>query len=128
MPNRNNPFSGLKSVFHEPNRLAIVSVLSAQPEGVSFSELKEECELTDGNLNRHLKTLEEAQVVHIEKKEVNGKSRTVVKLSESGREMFIEYLQTLEEVLKKAANSLTREKKPSFLSLFKLKPASANEY
>jgi len=125
MPNKNNPFSGLKSVFHEPNRLAIVSVLSSQPNGISFSELKETCELTDGNLSRHLKTLEEADVVIIEKREVRGKSRTIITLSDSGRDAFIEYLQTLEEVLRKAANSFAVEEKPSFLSIFRLKPAGA---
>lgn len=54
----------LSRVFHEPRRLAIMSVLCASaPTGLSFSELRAQCGLTDGNLNRHLKTLEEAGAI-----------------------------------------------------------------
>ena len=106
---RDNPYAALKTIFHEPNRLAIMSALSCAVEGLSFTEIKQECELTDGNLSRHLKTLEEAQAISITKAFVDAKPRTTVFLSDAGRASFLEYLQALEEVLKKAAASVATE-------------------
>lgn len=101
-----NPYAALKTIFHEPNRMAIVAALSCTVDGLTFGELKQECDLTNGNLNRHLKTLEEADIVAITKSFVNAKPRTTVCLSDHGRESFLAYLQALEEALKKAAASV----------------------
>ena len=104
-----NPYAALKTIFHEPNRLAIMSALSCAPEGVTFTELKGECALTDGNLSRHLKALEEAGAIQITKAFVDAKPRTTVFLSDQGRGSFLDYLQALEEVLKKASDSIATE-------------------
>jgi DNA-binding transcriptional ArsR family regulator len=108
-----NPYAALKTLFHEPNRLAMMSALSQAIDGVTFNDLKRECGLTDGNLSRHLKTLEEAEAIHIEKTFVDAKPRTTVFLSDAGRKSFIEYLQALEEVLQKAARSVAAVEKKS---------------
>ena len=72
-----NLCASLEKLFHEPNRLAIVSALcGADNDGLSFKSLKEDCSLTDGNLSRHLKTLEEAGAVRIEKSFVGSRPRT----------------------------------------------------
>ncbi len=101
-----SPYTALKTIFHEPNRLAIMSALSCEADGLTFNALKQACALTDGNLSRHLKALEEAQAVRIEKTFVGVKPRTTVYLSNDGRERFLDYLKALEEVLQKAAASL----------------------
>lgn len=101
-----NPYAALEKNFHEPNRLAIMSALCGAANGLSFSALKRDCELTDGNLSRHLKTLEQAGAVKIKKTFVGSKPRTMVYASEAGRESFIEYLEVLEEVLRKAAEAV----------------------
>lgn len=106
-----NPYAALERIFHEPNRLAIMSALCGADEGLSFNELKEMCDLTDGNLSRHLKTLEEADAVRVKKAFVGSRPRTTVSLSEGGREKFLEYLQALEEVLRMAAASMTPEER-----------------
>lgn len=85
-------YEALERVFHEPNRLAIMSVLCATREGLTFTDLKEACRLTDGNLNRHLKVLEEAGVVRMEKSFVAAKPRTTIFLSAVGTERFTQYL------------------------------------
>jgi len=108
-----NPYAALKTLFHEPNRLAMMSALSQAIDGLTFNDLKRECDLTDGNLSRHLKTLEEAGAIRIEKTFVDAKPRTTVFLSEAGRKSFIEYLQVLEEVLQKAAESVAAVEKKS---------------
>jgi DNA-binding transcriptional ArsR family regulator len=101
-----NPFAELKNIFHEPNRLAIMAALCNSVEGLTFNRLKEECGLTDGNLSRHLNALAGAKAVRIKKSFVRGKPLTTVFLSDRGRESFVEYLRALEEVLKKAAESV----------------------
>ena len=95
-------FDGLDRVFHEKARLGIVSSLAGSAEGISFTELKKLCALTDGNLNRHLQVLDEAGFVVIEKSFNGRRPQTKCQLSELGRERFIAYLSVLEGVLNKA--------------------------
>ncbi|MDD2707736.1 MAG: transcriptional regulator [Verrucomicrobiae bacterium] len=107
-----NPYAALEKIFHEPSRLAIMSALCAAADGLTFNEIKKQCDLTDGNLSRHLKVLEEAGSVSIRKAFVKSKPQTTVMLSEKGRASFLEYLKALEEVLKQAAKGLQLERKP----------------
>ena len=107
MQKQNNPYAALNKIFHEPNRLAIVSALCNSEDGVTFHDLKEECGLTDGNLSRHLKSLQEARVVRIRKTFVGAKPQTTSFLTDRGRNHFVNYLQALEEVLLKAAESVS---------------------
>lgn len=120
MPTQNdNVYEALEKIFHEPNRLAIMSAVCAADKGLTFNEVKEACNLTDGNLNRHLKVLEEAKAVRIEKKFVDAKPRTTILMTATGLDRFNEYLEALSEVLKKARASIAEEKKESLM------PASA---
>jgi len=96
----------LEKIFHEPNRLAIMSALCAAEDGMSFPELREACNLTDGNLNRHLKVLTESGAIRSKKQFVDERPRTTVKLSPSGLKRFQEYLKALEAVLLNARNAL----------------------
>jgi len=120
MPAHENPYAVLKSVFHEPNRLSIMSALCNASDGMTFNELKEECDLTDGNLSRHLKALEDEKAVRIKKTFVKSKPQTTIYLTDRGRDSFIEYLQALEEVLKQAAGSLAQQDSKLPVQLAKL--------
>lgn len=108
-----NIFASLERLFHEPVRLGLMSLLSAESEGVSFNDMKKELQLTDGNLSRHLKTLEDAGAVRIEKTFVGAKPRTTVSVTPAGRRQFVDYLKTLEAVLQQAAESVGAEAKQS---------------
>jgi DNA-binding HxlR family transcriptional regulator len=119
---QDNLYLGLKKIFHEPSRLAIMSALCRSIDPVSFGQLKEECELTDGNLSSHLKMLEDAGVVAIIKSSANSKPRTEISLTESGRESFIEYLKTLEGVLRNAAEAIAADNGDLSLPFPWLKP------
>lgn len=102
----------LERIFHEPARLAIMSALcAAGASGRSFGELKEACRLTDGNLNRHLKALEDSGSVRVEKKFVGVKPRTTVFLSATGLQGFQQYLDALEGMLKAARNAIPETRK-----------------
>ena len=109
------PTAALEKIFHEPNRLAIMSALCAAESGLSFPELKQSCNLTDGNLNRHLKVLSEDSAVRIKKKFVDDRPRTTVTLTASGLTRFQEYLGALESVLlnARAALDTAPEKAPA---------------
>lgn len=107
----NNPFQALEKIFHEPNRLAIMSALCAASNGLTFSELKEECGLTDGNLNRHLKVLKESNVVWVKKEFVADKPRTTVFITAKGLDRFSEYLEALSDVMKQTRAALPKQSK-----------------
>ena len=113
---QDNLYSGLKKIFHEPSRLAIMSALSRSVE---------ECNLTDGNLSSHLKMLEDAEVVKMKKTFLNSKPCTEISLTDKGRENFINYLKALEVVLRNAAEALSSEDKDLELPFSWLKPVGA---
>jgi DNA-binding transcriptional ArsR family regulator len=104
-------FSDLKRVYHEPKRLALVSALatSRKSSGLSFSQLKEICDLSDGNLNRHLKALEEEGIVTSRRDPTSPRPKKVISLTKSGSEGFARYLVALEEALRVASMTLSGE-------------------
>ncbi|MCU0612475.1 MAG: transcriptional regulator [Candidatus Eisenbacteria bacterium] len=106
MTQRDVPFELLERIFHSPPRLAIVTNLLDAPHGMPFPELRDRCSLTDGNLNRHVRSLAQEGIVEIDKRFVGNYPRTTITLSSEGRERFLEYLGVLEAVLHDAARRL----------------------
>jgi len=105
-PRSTAPFAyeGLDRVIHERARLSVLTSLMTHPDGLSFVELKQLCALTDGNLARHLQVLEEDKMIHITKEEDRGRVQTTVRITASGRKRYLEYLATLEQVVRDAAS------------------------
>jgi predicted ArsR family transcriptional regulator len=95
------PFSypGLERIFHERGRLAICTCLIAHPDGLSFTELQNACDLTDGNLNRHLHALAEVGIVATDKQRGSGRPLSVYRISKRGRQRFLAYVDELESVV-----------------------------
>lgn len=94
----------LDRVIHEKARLGILTSLAAQPEGILFTDLRGQTELTDGNLNRHLKVLVEAGLVKATGSSEGGRSsRTTYRLTPRGLKDFSAYLDHLETVLQQAS-------------------------
>ena len=96
-------YEGLDRTMHEKARLGILTSLASHPEGLLFNDLKELCSLTDGNLSRHLQTLQEAGLVEVWKGYHKKRPQTLCRLSSEGRDRFMEYLAQLEMVVKDAA-------------------------
>ena len=92
--------SRLNLVIHERARLGIMSVLAAQP-ALTFGELKALLDLTDGNLSVHLRILEQAGYLEIEKKFVGRKPQTTVRISKKGRLAFEHYVEVLGEIVRR---------------------------
>lgn len=88
----------LDPVIHERARLAITSVLAARRE-VDYLELRELLGLTDGNLAGHLRVLERARYVELEKSFVGRKTRTTYRLTPSGRKAFERHVELLAALL-----------------------------
>jgi len=99
------PFEQLANLdrrVHDPARLSILTALSAC-ERADFLFLLRITGLTKGNLSSHLSKLEEAGLVEIEKRFVNKKTQTLVRLSDSGRQAIEGYWKELEELRESAA-------------------------
>lgn len=106
-PEAEIPQDALERIFHEPSRMAIMAALcAAEPDGLTFTELKQTCALTDGNLNRHLNVLLEAAAVRQHKAFVGVKPRTTVFLTRAGLKRFSQYLDALQQALQAAQAAL----------------------
>jgi DNA-binding transcriptional ArsR family regulator len=96
-------FEGLDRIFHEKARLGILTALAGHADGLGFTEVRQLTGLTDGNLSRHIQTLEEAGLVTLTKGFEGKRPHTRCKLTDQGRARFADYLDTLERVLRDAA-------------------------
>jgi predicted ArsR family transcriptional regulator len=98
-------YQGLDRVIHERARLGILASLLAHPKGLVFGELLDVCELTDGNLSRHLQVLQAARLVNVRREVGLGRPQTICRLTSSGRKRFLDYLAVLEQVLLDATDA-----------------------
>lgn len=85
--------------FESKARLSIMSVLMVN-ESMNFNGLKDLLALTDGNLATHLRALEEAGYVLVQKQFVGRKPNTTYQATEAGKTAFAEHLNALEEFIK----------------------------
>ncbi|MEL6323225.1 MAG: transcriptional regulator [Pseudomonadota bacterium] len=98
-----NPFdhSDIDDVIHGRLRLGVMAYLSAASPAI-FGELKAKVNATDGNLSTHLRKLEEAGYVELEKRFVNRRPQTRVHLTKAGRAAWLAYLSRIEDLLRAA--------------------------
>ena len=90
----------LDPLLHERGRLAIVSVLAAV-ERLTFTELRDHLEMTDGNLSVHLQKLEDKGIVAIDKQFIGRRPQTSCRLTRAGRQAFTRYLDQLEAIVQR---------------------------
>ncbi len=98
-------YDGLDRVLHEKARLGILTSLAARAEGLLFGDLKALCNLTDGNLSRHLTVLQEAGIVEIHKGYKGRRPQTLCRLTEGGKKRYLAYIAVLESVLGDASDA-----------------------
>ncbi len=92
------PFLQLDRLIHEKGRLAIMSMLAAAPE-LTFTELRNALEMTDGNLTTHIKALQQEGYVSVAKSYQNNRPLTTCSLTTPGRKAFAEYINLLEKIV-----------------------------
>lgn len=89
----------LNKAFDHRVRLGIMAVLMAN-ETVSFNDLKEALDLTDGNLASHVAALEKAEYVAVSKQFIGKKPNTTYAATQAGKLAFQQHLATLEKLLR----------------------------
>jgi DNA-binding transcriptional ArsR family regulator len=106
-------YEGLDRVIHEKARLGVLTSLIAHPKGLLFGDLKQLCDMTDGNLSRHLQVLEEAGLIDIVKRFEGNRPQTICRITAEGRKRFMRYLAVLEQVVRDAADAAKGEVAPT---------------
>lgn len=91
----------LDRTIHEKTRLSILSALAVNPS-LTFNELKDILETTDGNISVHARKLEEAGFVSCKKGFDGRVPRTEYALTAAGRRAFEKYLNHMEAVIRAA--------------------------
>jgi DNA-binding MarR family transcriptional regulator len=90
--------SRIDETIHGRLRLGIMAFLSAL-DSATFAEIKQKTGSSDGNLSVHLRKLEEAGYVAIEKRFVDRKPQTRAALTEAGRQAWLTYLDQLRQLI-----------------------------
>jgi len=95
----------LEDVVHARGRLNILAYL-ATVEFADFMTLVDEVNLAKGSVGQHLKKLEDAGYINVNRQLLSNKTRTIVTLTRPGREALEQYLEKLHNLLGvvKAAN------------------------
>ena len=94
-----NPIKDLNKTFDSRIRLGIMSALMVNAE-VSFIELKELLDITDGNLASHLKTLEESGTIKVQKGFIGRKTNTTYSVTKTGDKAFKAHIAALEAMIR----------------------------
>ena len=89
----------LDKTIHEPARLQLMAQLYVVDEA-DFIFLMRQTGLTWGNLSSHMSKLEEARYIEVRKEFQDKKPRTILRMTDEGREAFDQYRATLDQVLK----------------------------
>ena len=86
------------TVIHAPNRLQICALLETTKE-LEFRVIKEQLDVSDSVLSKHLKVLEDANYVQLIKKIEFTRQRTWVSLTSKGRKSFKLHLTELKRII-----------------------------
>lgn len=101
-----HPALALNDTVHQRVRLAILTVLSETQE-CTFSTLRDELALTDGNLNRHLRVLEQAELLRVIKGYEGRRPITWLRLTRQGRTALRAEITALEQLVARVRNAST---------------------
>src|SRR5688500_7384335 len=94
-----NPIENLNKVFDSRIRMGVMSILMVNEE-VSFNDLKQMLDVTDGNLASHLTNLEENGYIKVHKGFIGRKTNTTYSITKVGEKAFKEHLQALESMIR----------------------------
>jgi len=94
-----NPIAHLNKTFDSRIRLGVMSSLIVNDE-VSFNDLKQMLDLTDGNLASHLTNLEENGYIKVHKGFVGRKTNTTYSITKAGEKAFKDHIAALESMIR----------------------------
>ncbi|MDQ7048151.1 MAG: transcriptional regulator [Enterobacterales bacterium] len=90
--------SSLDPVIHAPNRLKICAMLSTSAE-LEFKLIKEQLDVSDSVLSKHLKALEVSTYIRLQKRTEFGRQKTWISLTSNGREAFKKHVNALKRIV-----------------------------
>jgi DNA-binding MarR family transcriptional regulator len=93
-----NFIEDLNKAFESRVRLGIMSILIVN-DFVDFNTLKEQLQITDGNLASHINALEKSDYISVKKQFVGKKPNTSYAVSAKGRKAFREHLDALDKLI-----------------------------
>ena len=93
-----NYIADLNKAFENRVRLGIMSILMVN-DFVDFGSLKEQLQITDGNLASHIHALEKLNYIQVRKRFVGKKPNTSYSVSKEGKKAFSEHLDALEKLI-----------------------------
>lgn len=96
-----NILGAIDETIHAKVRLGIMSLLTVHGE-CDFVFLRNELQLTEGNLGNHIRVLEEAGYIEVTKTFVGKRPKTSCKSTDLGTGMFQQYLEGLEKIIRMA--------------------------
>ena len=97
----NNLLQGLNKAFESRVRLGIMSILMVN-DMVDFSSIKEQLQLTDGNIASHIAALEKLDYIQVRKQFIGKKPNTSYSATPAGKKAFAEHLDALEKLISKS--------------------------
>ena len=93
-------YQQLDDIIHSRIRLAIMAILVSVDQA-GFIFLKDQVNVTDGNLSVHLRKLENAGYISVKKTFIARKPVSIYKITNKGRKAFKVYVDRLEKFIKK---------------------------
>jgi DNA-binding MarR family transcriptional regulator len=95
-----HPSLALDETVHQRVRLGILAMVSEATE-CTFAVLRDELDLTDGNLSRHLRVLDEAGLLDIRKGYEGRRPCTWIRLTPRGRAALRDEIAALERIVER---------------------------
>jgi len=92
---------GFNKMLENRIRLGIMSLLAVN-DSMDFSALKEQLNITDGNLSSHLSSLEQQKFIDVNKQFVGKKPNTSYKITREGRNAFVKHIDALEKLINRS--------------------------
>ncbi len=96
--NTSTTMFSLDTILHQPHRTQLIACLLERKEA-SFTELKLNLQMTDGNLEAHLKKLMSAKYITSRKNTTGTRKQTSYLLTETGHAALFCYTSTLQQLL-----------------------------
>jgi DNA-binding MarR family transcriptional regulator len=101
-----HPALGFDDVVHQRTRLGILAVLAEATEA-DFTYLRKVLDLTDGNLGRHLETLEGAGLITINKGYHGRRPRTRSTITAEGRRALRSELASMRALMQRLDSAVS---------------------
>lgn len=98
----------LDPLLHQPLRTQIAAYIAGAGE-VTFSELKRQLDVSDGNLDAHLKKLLAADYVAVRKSSGDGRPQSYYMLTATGQAALAAYVRALQKLLPLGGDSSERQ-------------------